>query len=284
MRPLSLLLLIALLAAAPAQAQRHPEPVGRAELVAANVGITGLMALARGVATGNVKSVPDGLVVLGTGAAAGLGFYEAKRLIGQERQAVGTALAFASASVVENVASGEHPLGYVRFGPGPFDVRVRTPLATSAGPPVRLELDPFGAAGLFLPLFSTYEMRWCGVTLCYVTPANPANPEIWGHAVGRLLLLSGDVGVMVETHELIHYVQALQVSAVTPYGSARALGLGRPDGSVDFRLDWLYSMLGLASSLQEYHERWSEIEAHSLHARPAQEPRCPGGRCFFPQR
>lgn len=284
MRPLSLLLLIALLAAAPAQAQRHPDPAGRAELVAANVGITGLMALARGVATGNVKSVPDGLVVLGTGAVAGFGFYEAKRLIGQERQATGTALAFASASVVENVASGEHPLGYVRFGPGPFDVRVRTPLARLGGPPVRLEIDPLASAGLFLPLFSTYEMGWCGVTLCYATPANPGAPEIWGHAVGRLLLLSGDVDVMVETHELIHYVQALQISAVTPYGTANALGLGGPEWNVDLRLDWLYGLLGATSTFQDYHERWSEIEAHSLHARPTPEPRCPGGQCFTTQR
>jgi hypothetical protein len=246
----------------------HQSAVDRGIVLGANAGITGVLALARGVASGNVRSVEAGLVVFATGAVAGAGFYEAKRQVGLERIAMGTALAFASASVVENVASGEHPLGYLRAGPGPFDLRVRTPLARERGPLVRIEVDPVATAGAVgLPL-AGYTAGICGFTLCFRGGAQPFDFYQHGLAIGRLIMVSTDATNIVVTHEMIHYVQAVQMSAVTPFGTAGKLGLViRPDGYWDLQIDWLLGVTGLATLLVPYERRWTEVEAFTLQAR-----------------
>jgi hypothetical protein len=274
--PLRFLTLIALLTAlaTPGAAQQSPVlndhhlAVDRGIVLSANAGITGVLALARGVASGNVRSVESGLVVFATGAVAGAGFYEAKRQIGLERIAMGTALAFASASVVENVASGEHPLGYLRVGPGPFDLRVRTPLARENGPLVRIEVDPIATVGsVGLPL-AGYTAGFCGFTLCFRGGAQPFDHYQNGLAVGRLIMVSTDASDIVVTHEMIHYVQAVQMGAVTPFGTTGKLGLvSQPDGYWDLRVDWLLGVTGLATLLVPYERRWTEVEAFTLQAR-----------------
>jgi hypothetical protein len=271
------LLLVATTVGSAPEGQAQPWPAGfhhdvmadRTAIALVNAGVTGVLSLTRGVVSGNVRDVPDGLVAFGTGAVAGLGFYEAKRQIGLDRIAFGTALAFASASVVENVASGEHPLGYLRAGPGPFDLRVRTPLARGAGPAVRLEIDPVATIGSAVMPLAGYRADFCGFTLCFRGESDPETFHQGGLAVGRLILVSGDATPMVVTHEMIHYVQAVQLSAVTAFRTTGEIGLlGRPDGRWDLKADWLMGLSGLAMMLVPYHDRWTEIEAFTLMAQP----------------
>ncbi len=252
-----------------------PEPAERHNIAAANAGLTGAFTLLRGVFSGQVKDVGSGVEVFALGAAAGLGFYEAKALIGRGHPMLGTALAYGSASVAESAAEGEHPLGTLRLGPGPLDVRVRTPFYSGEAKAVSVEMSPSGIAALIaLPVLG-YTPELCGFTLCYRSSEPIGGFRRNGRVLGRAILLGPEADAEVETHELIHYVQGLQVGAVTPYPTASTLRLwsaptlaGRVQA--DLRIEWLYAAFAVSSLVVEYDERWSEIEAHTLDA-PAEQ-------------
>lgn len=267
-----------LLLAAPALGQPNffgpsYEPT-HAELAVANAGFTGLLALARAAASGNVESVPDALGVFATGAVGGTGFYAAKRLVGEGDFVGGVALAYASASLVENVASGGHPLGHVRAGFGPAEVRLRTPFAQGSGPRARVEVDPFATAALVaLPAFGQGVFVRGGV-LGYQDTGS-------ARAIGRVF--TADVARRdVVAHELIHVLQSVQIHSVSPYGSTSALdpswALTSADGAVvwDVRLDGLRAVIGLIQLPVPYRDRPTEVEAFELVDIPV-NPGCPPG-------
>lgn len=244
---------------------RPPDPVGPTELALWNAGLTATFALARAALEGNVRSVPEGLRVVGAGAVGGLGFFGAKHQIGQDRMTTGLALAFLSASVVENTTRGEHPLGVVRIGPGLFDLHVRTPWARGNPPAVRLEVDPLFAGALVATPFVGLQPERCGLKVCFRGPLRSDRPEVLGLALGRFVMLFGEPDLRVTTHELIHVVQTMQLSSVTPFGSSGTWGGTAEYGWLSVRTDWLFPVFGGLQHLQPYHRRWSEIEAHSLH-------------------
>ena len=66
------------------------------------------------------------------GAGAGMSYYQAKRLTGGGRVTAGWLLTNATASVVENTASGEHPFGRFGYTVGPLRFRVATPMTRKA--------------------------------------------------------------------------------------------------------------------------------------------------------
>ncbi len=254
---------------------------------------------ARGVFAGNVvamaaltagRGLAEGVpgrrlpaVALG-GAAAGAGFYGAKRLVGERHPALGFALAYASASLAENVAEGGHALSHVRIGLGPLDVRVATPFAGErvggapagggrAGPGVGLELEPLSvAAGVVLPLRG-FRPSVCGAGLCYRRGApervvrNGRPFRRLGRTVGRVVRLWTPFLPRSEAHEGVHVVQALQLAAVTPGGTLRALTGQTTDARValDVRTDW-FSPLAAAAvfALAPYERVWTEREAFTL--------------------
>ena len=292
----TLVALLVLLVAGPAAAQSRPGVVDepalseRERIALANVGLTSLFTLARGVAEGRVRSVRDGLVVAGWGAVAGAGFYAAKDQVGRGRGALGVGLAFASASVAENAAVGGGVAGHVRVGFGPVDLRLRTPLATRPGPALGVEVDPLGAVALVaVPLSGGHPVVRGGV-LTYAHPALERTESggfyTPGMAVGRVVLTEDDPDNLVVRHETIHLIQAVQASAVTPYGTlGRVWRGGRSTsrgGAVqwDIRTDWLYGAVGGLDRLlaDGPEDGWGEYEAYGLDSPP--DPPYEGG--FFP--
>ena len=290
-------LLLALLVGTSAGAQHRPgapsapllDLSSRERIAAANVGLTALFAVARGVAEGRVRTVWDGAEVAAGGALAGAGFYLAKDAVGRGHGVLGVGLAFASASLAENVSGGGGALGHVRAGFGPVDLRLRTPLATDAsGSVLAVELDPVGAvAAVALPLTGARPAVRGGV-LVYVQPglAEPGSAgRTLGTTVGRVVVVAdADDGLPVR-HETIHLVQAVQAGAVTPYGTAGALSGGRVTshgGAVrwDLRADWLTAALGgLSAALADGPEDgWPEFEAYELDEPPP--PRYEGPPCL----
>ena len=288
-------LLLALLCSASAAAQVVEvggQPIDRAwsereRIALANVGLTSLFTLARGVAEGRVRSVRDGLEVAGWGAVAGAGFYAAKDQVGRGRGALGVGLAFASASLAENAAAGGGVAGHVRVGFGPLDLRLRTPLATRPGPALGVEIDPLGAVALVAVPLSGGQPVVRGGVLMYDHPAldrtGGGNTRTPGTAIGRVVLTEEDPDDLVVRHETIHLIQAVQASAVTPYGTLGSVWRGgrhtARGGAVqwDVRTDWLYGTVGGLDRLlaDGPEDGWGEFEAYTLdEAPPSRLPSC----------
>ena len=285
--------LLVLVVAAPALAQPRPGVADgpalsdRERIALANVGLTSLFTLARGVAEGRVRSVGDAAEVAAWGAVAGAGFYAAKDQVGRGRGALGVGLAFASASVAENAAAGGGVAGHVRVGLGPVDLRLRTPLATRPGPALGVEIDPLGAVALVaVPLSGGHPVARGGV-LMYAHPAlertSSGGPHTPGMAVGRVVLTEEEPEDLVVRHETIHLVQAVQASAVTPYGTLGGVWRGgrrtSRGGGVqwDLRADWLYGAVGGLDRLlaDGPEDGWGEFEAYELdEAPPPKLPSC----------
>ena len=282
------LALIALVCAASASAQVVEvggQPIDqmwseRERIALANVGLTSAFAVVRGVAEGRVRSVRDGAEVAAWGAVAGAGFYAAKDQVGRGRGALGLGLAFASASLAENAATGGGVAGHVRVGFGPLDLRLRTPLATRPGPAVGVEVDPLGAVALVAVPLTGGRAVVRGGSLTYAHPAlerkESGGDYTPGMAVGRVLLTEEDPRDLVVRHETIHVVQAIQASAVTPYGTLgsvwRGGRLASAGGAVrwDVRTDWLYGAVGGLDRLlaDDARDGWGEYEAYGLDSPP----------------
>lgn len=252
-------------------------PLTAQAIFAGNVGAMAALTAGRGLVEGvPARRLPG--VMLG-GAAAGAGFYGAKRLVGERHPVAGFALAYASASLAENVAEGGHALSHVRIGLGPLDVRVATPFAAErasgrrAGAGVGIEIEPLSvAAGVVLPLRG-FRPSACGAGLCYRRGApervvrNGRTFRRLGRTVGRVVRLWTPFLPRSEAHEGVHVVQAMQLAAVTPGGTLRALTGQTTDAGValDVRTDW-FSPLAAAAvfSLAPYERVWTEREAFTL--------------------
>lgn len=293
MRRAFLLLLLAAPAAAQVRTPAPPDPLlsDRERIALANVGLTSLFTVARGLAEGRVRSVGEAAEAAAWGAVAGAGFYAAKDQVGRGRGALGVGLAFASASLAENAAVGGGVAGHVRAGFGPLDLRVRTPLATRPGPALGVEVDPLGAVALVAVPLSGGRPVVRGGVLTYAHPALERKESgvfyTPGVAVGRVVVTEEDPRDLVVRHETIHVLQAVQAGAVTPYGTLGSVWRGgrrvSRGGAVqwDVRTDWLYATLGgLDKILADGPEDgWVEFEAYGLDSPP--DPPYTGG--FFPR-
>ena len=292
----TLVALSALILALPAAAQSRPGVVDdpalsdRERIALANVGLTSLFTLARGVVEGEVRSVGDGLEAAAWGAVAGAGFYAAKDQVGRGRGALGVGLAFASASVAENAAAGGGVAGHVRVGFGPVDLRLRTPLATRPGPALGVEIDPLGAVALVAVPITGGRPIVRGGVLTYDHPAldrtSSGGLHTPGTTIGRVVLTEEDPYDLVVRHETIHLIQAVQASAVTPYGTLGRVWRGgrrtTRGGAVqwDLRTDWLYGVVGGLDRLlaDGPEDGWGEFEAYELDDAPIppyRGPACP---------
>ena len=158
-------------------------------------------------------------------------------------------------------------------------MRIATPFAGErpdggrAGPGLGVEVEPLSvAAGVVLPLRG-FRPSVCGAGLCYRrdTPErvvrNGRPFRRLGRTVGRVVRLWTPFLPRSEAHEGIHVVQALQLAAVTPGGTLRALARRPADADValDVRTDW-FSPLAAAAifSLAPYERVWTEREAFTL--------------------
>ena len=87
-------------------------------------------------------------------------------------------------------------------------------------------------------------------------------------------MIEADAPPHVLQHEVIHRIQALQATAVTPAGTLGGLGAARPTAAggevaFDVRTDWFYALNGtLWTVLVDYLDRWPEIEARALDEPP----------------
>jgi hypothetical protein len=257
----------------PIQTDHIPE--GR--IAGINIALTSAVAVTRGVLTGRVRNGRDVARHAIAGAASGYGFYQAKRMIGQENELQGLLLAYTAASVLRNVGEGNHPIGVLCAGPGPVDLCLRTGLDPALTPGVRLEVNAMAvaSASVFTAMGMAPQMRHG--TLHFRAQrglGTEGNFVRTGFAIGRMIVLSNSAHDDTWQHELIHLVQSLQIGSVTPHLTARSLlhrvGGGDPRErpyavrTWDVQVDWLLLTVAAANSLIPYEHQWNEIEAYRL--------------------
>lgn len=263
-------LLLSSCSAATAQPHHEAKTTSEAKLVLFNSTLTGAFTLGRNLLEGRVESWSDALRTFSIGAAGGYGFYQAKQTAGRGHPMVGLALGYASASVVENTAQGRHPLSHIRFGIGGLDVRLKTPIPSAEdGPTWSLELNALWVASFVAWLPRSKAVLIKNGVFCHLLPNR--NDQSIASTLGRFVILHEGFERYspVMPHEVVHVLQNLQASAVTPYYRLSRLLKGtelRLGTSVawDVQFDWLYGALASANLLVPYPHRWNEIEAYTL--------------------
>jgi hypothetical protein len=266
---------------APIDTHHIPE----ARIAAINVGLTSALAVARGVVTGEVRSVRSAGRHALYGAGSGLAFYQAKRMVGQGHEWTGIALAYGTMSVLRNVGTGEHPLGTLCAGPGPLDFCVRTGLDPSSDFGLRTEVNALASVSTVVMLVTGNMPEFRAGTLHFRSRQPLGFDDGFirtGYALGRTIMLAPHAGDGTWQHELIHYVQALQIASVAPGYTARGLmqllagtEMSRDvhrARSWDVQIDWLLMGVGAINSFIPYERQWNEIEAYRLTTDPPDPP------------
>jgi hypothetical protein len=280
--------------AAQSQATDTPivtDHISEFRIAAFNAVLTSTFAVARGVIDGEVRTVGDAARHAAYGAATGLTFFEAKRRIGLEQEMLGLALAYSSASVMRNVGEGRHPFATICAGPGPIDVCWRTGLQPYESPGLRIEPNGVGIAATAYLAASGMTPRIRHGTLYFESEATlGSHGDGWvrtGYTFGRSIVLTENSRANTWRHELVHFVQNLQIASVTPRYTYRELRATFVDSDLsgqafdtrrwDLQIDWLFLAVGGLNLLVPYEKQWNEIEAYRL-----SEPSPKQGWCIGP--
>lgn len=230
----------------------------RDEIMRYNIAGTALLTMATAYFKGNLSNAQDVFNTAFYGGLSGYGFYKAKEYIGDSRVQKGIATAYFSSSVAENVTNNENPIGYLRYGLGPAEIRARTPFAKTSGD--WLSLD-FEAIEIPRALITMIEGEDLSVRDGIITGTTRRNcDEISGHARGRYILICEEAldDDLVFQHEAVHVVQAIQLQSFGyRFDTGQNIGLRAGIGELAMVVPQL---------VQDYEDRWYEIEAERMGA------------------
>lgn len=267
---------------------RSFEPQGLAnprEHMVNNIVGTALLSVITGYIKGDIDSWQDlGRYTL-NGAISGYGFHKAKETIGQGSPDLGVAIGYLSASLLENTTLGEHPLAFIRYGAGPFEIRVATPFAQHKKSWVSFDIDAVEAAYALKNLndADSFGFRYgsiYGITDQAIKPRdihNNTRPKatsvarVKGVAMGRSMKVHQDFAYPESTtwrHEAIHGMQAMQLSSFLNVGRHYSYEQWDKTStetqwvSVGLRGDLLFGGAVAANTqTTEYEKQWFEREA-----------------------
>ena len=260
MRVLALLLALAL----PLQAAE------REKIAVLNVAATSLFTYLSCVLQKHARPV----ACLTSGAIAGAGFYQAKRLAGDGHITTAWLLANLSGSVVENTTAGEHPLSRVGYSFGPLRLRVATPLDRAKESLVDVDVSAIEAGYMTRAFLDADDVDIRDGMIWYETEEPDVDDEgrvIHGFTWGMFPGVWSGARQDVWNHEAVHAVQSLQLDSVEP--PALTLDRGRSLFRVrHVRAGALNFADNASSQLIEYEDRWVEIEAYRF-AEDARPPR-----------
>lgn len=252
----------------------------RRQILAFNVIGTSIFTCAAAAVQGNLKDYKDVLAALGYGALGGYGFFESRNTIGRGHVAEGVALSYLSSSVVENVSLGENPLAYLRYGTGPLELRLATPLAWRPNAWISLDADPIEVATFALFCTKIDEIGFKDGLIYGIENEEILSDEIYaedpedleGSTLGRHIIIERRYldRKIVWRHEAIHVTQNIQYGSIFARpqkwfesdrendDETRIIGLG-------YRLEWVALVEHLVErNLFKYDDRWSEFEAYEL--------------------
>jgi hypothetical protein len=249
-----------------------------------NIVATSLLTMANTwVRKGRSFTLKDAARSLVYGGIGGYGFYKAKATAGRGNVKSGVALAYLSSSIVENVIHDEHPLGYLRYGIGPAEVRFSTPLANKAPAFATFEFDPVEATFMAVSASNVSEWGIKDGILYGVSKDNLESddlPVVYAQVGGRHIIIDKDHTGQEHTwrHESIHVLQNIQYQsffAVRSEQIQNRFGFGsRLPGDnydkglnwvdTDLRFGWFHMPMALVTDQGDYEKRWDELEAAHL--------------------
>jgi hypothetical protein len=254
---------LVLLLALPARA------ADRQQITTVNVAATSLFTFLGCVVQGKlqkrVTTGRDAARCFAAGGAAGLGFYQAKRLVADGDITTGWLVANLATSVVENTAAGEHPFSRIGYTFGPFRLRFATPADRARESYVDLDLSLVETGFLARMLIDADDVDIRDGMLWWETDERLGegdrvfNGYTWGLYPGVWKRARESTW----NHEAVHAIQALQLDSVEP--PAFTLGRNRQP----FRIRHVRAgAVNLTDNLfwgsRAYDERWVEIEAYRL--------------------
>jgi hypothetical protein len=237
-------------------------------VVLGNVIGSSVSTLVRGLVQGQVRNIKDVAKMLTYGAASGFGFYEAKKQVAGGHAFSGILLANLSASVIDNVTSGEGPLSYFGFTLPLVRIEIATPLAKQNRSLLRFTVSPRDAISLVMAFSKSNRVSLHGGMLAFEADT-PLSQGVQGWAYSIFPIMVTGTSDWVYRHEMVHVVQSLQMMAASPeplvHGYRREAGKAKLLDFAGVRMQ----ALGLANDLtlaksQSYDKYWKEAEAYHL--------------------
>lgn len=240
--------------------------VDRGRIATLNVGMTSIVTFIGCVVQGNVKSRRDAFRCLAAGTVAGIGFYQAKRLVARGDITRGWLVANTSTSIVENTTAGEHPFSRIGYTFGPLRLRVATPLDRERASYVDVDVSAVETGFLLRAIDDADDVDVRDGMIWYETDEPDRDEEgraVHGFTWGVFPGVWRGAEERTWNHEAVHAVQSLQLDSVEP----PALTLERERRPVRIRYVRA-GALNLADNLvmaqTPYERRWAEIEAYRL--------------------
>jgi hypothetical protein len=208
----------------------------------------------------------DAARCFGVGTVAGVGFYQAKRLVARGDITTGWLAANVATSLVENTTAGEHPLSHLGYTFGPFRLRVTTPLDRERASYVDVDVSAVETMFLTQAIADADDIDIRDGMIAFETndPIVEGNVVYHGFTWGIFPGVWRGADQFTPRHEAVHAVQSLQFDSVEP----PALTFHRTRRPIRLRYVRL-GALNLADNIfnaqaLDYADRWAEIEAFRL--------------------
>ena len=246
------------------------ERANHTKMRALNIGITAFFTVFSAMRQKQITSWRDIPKYLLVGGGAGAAYYESKRLVGDGNVTAGWLIANATTSVVENVTSGEHPVGQVGYTLGPMRFRVATPYARKAAATVETDLSVAEVVflGLALDHGETMSFRNGIITVDRDDPWHTEDFRPIGVTFGVFPGAIPGVPRTVWQHEMVHVIQFHQVDAIEPplltLAKEPASGEARPLFVFRHVRAGFTHLLNFTQDRRNYADRWHEVEAYWL--------------------
>jgi len=238
----------------------------RQRIATLNVGATSIFTFISCAVQRKVHSARDAVRCLAAGTVAGVGFYQAKRLVARGDITSGWLVANASTSIVENTTAGEHPLGRIGYTFGPLRLRVATPLDRARESYVDVDLSAVETGFLVRAINEADDFDIRDGMLWYETNQpgrDEAGRVVHGTTWGIFPGVWRGADEHTWHHEAVHSVQSLQLDSVEP--PALTIERERRPMRIRYvRAGALNLTDNLVMAQTRYERRWAEIEAYRL--------------------
>ncbi|HEX9985986.1 MAG TPA: hypothetical protein VGF69_22180 [Thermoanaerobaculia bacterium] len=236
----------------------------RRRMRAVNISATSLFTVLSAAAQGKVKSRRDAVRLVLAGLVAGYGFSEAKERAGRGDVATGWLIANAASSLVENTASGNHPLSHIGYTVGPLRLRIATPADREHASRVDLDVSVVESFFLAQAIRDADDVQIRDGMLSFERNDPVVEEHVFvGYTWGIFPAVVKGTGPEIWNHEAVHAIQSQQLDSV------EAPLYAFQEEPRFFRLRYLkagfiHTTSNVASEQRQYHERWTEIEAYRL--------------------
>lgn len=224
-----------------------------------NIGGNAIFTLVRGILQGKVKNLKDIGKMLWWGGVSGYGFYQSKNLISKGKILPGVIMANLSASVTENVSTGNHPLSRIGYSVGFARINITTPFNKNKDAIINFDISPKEIIALAVAIKHSNKIVFKNGLISFKAKEKFGNAIGW--CVGIFPTVVTNTKEYVYNHEVIHMVQNLQLMSVSyePFFRKK-----KQHSLFDFHIRTQSSsvVFELINKSSSYDKNIKEVEAH----------------------